>query len=146
AKQMLADAGFPGGKGLPTINYAYNTNSIHKLVAQYLQNRWQDTLGVNVALTNMEWKVFLQWRDSDDWTANGDVFRGGWFSDYEDPNNWYNLLWDSASDPGQYNSGWKNDQYDQLVRQAAAELDPAKREQLYGQAEKILADEYPNIP
>jgi oligopeptide transport system substrate-binding protein len=146
AKQLLADAGFPDGKGMPNLSYAYNTNGTHKLVAEYLQNQWNKALGLNISITNMEWKVFLQWRDTDAWTKNGDLFRGGWFSDYEDPNNWFNLLWDSNSDPGQFNSGWKNDQYDSLVRAAAGERDPDKRVQMYGQAEAILAAEYPNIP
>ncbi len=146
AKKLLADAGFPDGKGMPELNYAYNTNEAHKAIAEYLQQRWKDTLGINVKLSNMDWKVFLQYRHTDDWAKDGDLFRGGWFSDYEDPNNWYNLLWYSKSDPDQYNSGWQNDQYDQIVSQAAGEQDRGKREQLYGQAEKILADEYPQIP
>jgi oligopeptide transport system substrate-binding protein len=146
AKQMLADAGFPDGKGLPELNYTYNTNEGHKLVAEYLQQRWKEALGVSIKLDNKEWKVFLQWRDTDDWRQNGDMFRGGWFSDYEDPNNWYNLLWESNSDPQQFSSGWKNDQYDKLVDQAAGETDATKRTADYGEAEKILADQYPNIP
>ena len=47
----------------------------------------------------MELAVFLKWRRGDDWTSKGDLFRGGWISDYEDPNNWYNVLWDSAERP-----------------------------------------------
>src|SRR3712207_3085188 len=94
----------------------------------------------------MEWAVFLKWRGGDDWAQKGDLYRGGWFSDYEDPNNWYNVLWDSASDPLAFNTGWKQDRYDGLARQAAGELDPARREALYGQAEEILAREYPVIP
>jgi oligopeptide transport system substrate-binding protein len=94
----------------------------------------------------MEFAVFLKWRRGDDWTQKGDLYRASWFSDYEDPNNWYNVVWDSQSDPLVFNLGWQNGQYDQLVRQAAAELDPARRQTLYGQAEEILAREYPAIP
>jgi oligopeptide transport system substrate-binding protein len=146
ARQMLADAGFPDGKGMPALSYAYNTNVVHKLVAEYLQQRWQSALGLTINLNNMDWKVFLAYRHTDDWAKGGDLFRGGWFSDYEDPNNWYNLLWDSNSDPGQFNSGWQNAQYDQIVRDAAGDRDPASRVAKYAQAEQILANEYPNIP
>ena len=50
-------------------------------------------------MSNMEWKVFLQWRNTDEWHQGGDIYRGGWFSDYEDPNNWYNILFDSTQTP-----------------------------------------------
>jgi oligopeptide transport system substrate-binding protein len=146
AKKLLADAGFPDGRGFPAITFTYNTSAQWKPLAEYLQQRWKETLGIDVKLDSMEFAVFLKWRREEDWTQRGDLFRGGWFSDYEDPNNWYNVLWDSASDPLAFNLGWKNDQYDRLVRQAAGELDQGRRESLYGQAEEILAKEYPAIP
>jgi oligopeptide transport system substrate-binding protein len=146
AKKLLADAGFPDGKGFPEITFTYNTSAQWKPLAEYLQQRWKEALGINVRLDAMEWAVFLKWRRGDEWTSKGDLFRGGWFSDYEDPNNWYNLLWDSQSDPLAFNSGWKNDQYDTLVRQAAGEQDRAKRQSLYEQAEQILASESPELP
>ena len=146
AKQLLAEAGFPDGRGFPEITFTYNTSAQWKPFAEYLQQRWKETLGLNVKLDSMEFAVFLKWRRGDDWTQKGDLYRGVWFSDYEDPNNWYNVLWDSQSDPLSFNLGWKNDRYDAIVRQAAGELDPTKREALYGQAEEILAREYPAIP
>jgi oligopeptide transport system substrate-binding protein len=146
AKKLLADAGYPEGRGFPEITFTYNTSAQWKPLAEYLQQRWKETLGINVKLDSMEFAVFLKWRRGDDWTQRGDLFRGGWFSDYEDSNNWYNVLWDSQSDPLAFNLGWKNDQYDALVRQAAGERDGAKRESLYSQAEEILAKEYPAIP
>jgi len=146
ARKNLAEAGFPDGRGFPEITFTYNTNAQWTLMAEYLQQRYKEALGINVKLDSMEWAVFLKWRRGDDWANGGDLYRGGWFSDYEDPNNWYNVLWDSREDPGVYNSGWKNDEYDRLVRQAQGELDRGKREQLYQQAEQILAQQYPNIP
>ena len=146
AKKLLADAGYPDGRGFPEITFTYNTSAQWKPLAEYLQQRWKETLGINVKLDSMEFAVFLKWRRGDDWTQKGDLFRGGWFSDYEDPNNWYNVLWDSQSDPLAFNLGWQNQSYDALVRQAAAELDRTKREAMYRQAEEILAKEYPAIP
>jgi oligopeptide transport system substrate-binding protein len=146
AKKNLADAGFPDGRGFPEITFTYNTSAQWQLLAEYLQQRYKEALGINVKLDSMEFAVFLKWRHGEDWENNGDLLRGGWFSDYEDPNNWYNVLWDSREDPEQFNSGWKNEDYDRIVRQARGELDRAKREQLYEQAEQILASEYPNIP
>ena len=146
ARRNLAEAGFPEGRGFPEITFAYNSNPQWKLLGEYLQQRYKAALGINVKLDAMEWAVFLRWRRGEDWQNTGDLYRGGWFSDYEDPNDWYNALWDSREDPGVFSSGWKNEEYDRLVRQAQAELDQRRREALYGQAEQILASEYPNIP
>jgi oligopeptide transport system substrate-binding protein len=146
AKQLMAEAGYPNGAGFPELTFLYNTSAQWKQLAEHLQQRYKETLGINLKLDSMEFAVFLKDRRTDNWVNRGDTFRGGWFSDYEDPNNWYNVLWDSASDPLAFNSGWKNDNYDTLVRQAAGELDRARREQLYGQAEEILAREYPEVP
>ncbi len=146
AKQLLADAGYPEGRGFPDLTFTYNTNEDWRLLGEHLQQRWKDTLGINVKLDNMEFATFLKWRRGDEWKSVGHTFRGGWFSDYEDPNNWYNVLWDSHEDPGMFNTGWVDPEYDQLVKQAQSELDRAKREQLYSQAEEVLARGYPSIP
>jgi oligopeptide transport system substrate-binding protein len=146
ARQLLAEAGYPEGRGFPDLTFTYNTSEQWRLMGEHLQQRWKETLGINVKLDNMEFATFLKWRRGDEWKSSGDTFRGGWFSDYEDPNNWYNVLWDSREDPGMFNTGWTDAEYDRLVRQAQSELDRARREQLYGQAEEILARGYPAIP
>lgn len=146
ARQLLADAGYAGGSGFPTITLTYNTSDIGRLFAQYAQQRWQDTLGITVRLESMELASYLRWRRGAEWTQRGDLYWASWFSDYEDPNNWYNVLWDSESDPNSFNGGWQNARYDALVRQAAGELDTSRRTTLYGQAESIMAQEYPHIP
>ena len=146
AKQNLAEAGFPEGKGMPELRFTYNTNPQWKLMGEYLQQRYKDALGIDLKLDPMEWAAFLKWRRGEDWQTAGDLYRGGWFADYEDPNNWHNVLWDSREDPAVFGSGWKDEAYDVLVRRAQREADPARREQLYAQAEQVLAREYPYIP
>ncbi len=143
AKQLLADAGYPGGKGFPALVYAaFEPNDP---LATYLAKRWQDTLGIklNVVLVQDPNDMF---RHSQEWEQKVDMYSAGWNSDYVDPSNWFNLLWDSANDPGQYNSGWKNDQFDTLVRAAQAEQNEAARAEQYHKAEVIMAHDYPIIP
>jgi oligopeptide transport system substrate-binding protein len=146
ARELLAEAGYPDGRGFPELTFTYNTADVWRALGQYLQQRWKETLGITLRLDNMEWKTFLKWKFEPGWTERGDLYRGGWISDYEDPNNWYNVLWDSAEDPTQFNGGWVNPEYDALVRRARGELDPKVREALYEQAEAILAREYIHIP
>jgi oligopeptide transport system substrate-binding protein len=146
AQQLLADAGYPGGAGFPTITLTYNTSDVGRLFAQYAQQRWKDTLGIDVRIESMELKSYLDWRHGTDWEQRGDLYWTSWFSDYEDPNNWYNQLWDSRADPESFNGGWKNAQFDALVRQGAGEIDASRRASLYGQAEALMAQDYPYIP
>jgi oligopeptide transport system substrate-binding protein len=146
AQQLMADAGYPNGQGFPQITLTYATSATTRLVAEYTQQRLKDVLGINVKLDSMESAVFLKWRRSSDWEQSGDLYRASWFSDYEDPENWYNHIWDSQSDPGVFNGGWKNVQFDSLVRQALQQTDPAQRTALYQQADTLMAQDYPHIP
>ena len=146
ARSLLAAAGYPDGQGFPEITLTYNTSAEWRTFAEYAQQRWKDTLGITVRLESMEFATYLRWRRTDDWAERGDLYRGAWFSDYEDPNNWYNVLWYSGADNNSFNGGWRSERYDALVRQATGELNQTRRAELYGQAESIMAQEYPHIP
>ena len=146
AQQLMADAGYPNGLGFPEITLTFATSATTRLLAEYTQQRLKDVLGINVRLESMESAVFLRWRRGDEWVQRGDLYRASWFSDYEDPENWYNHIWDSESDPGVYNAGWRNDRFDSLVRQALMETDAARRTALYAQADQVMAQDYPHVP
>lgn len=133
ARRLLAEAGYPGGKGLPPIVLGYNTDEEKKLVAEAVQSMWQKNLGVTVKIENQEWKVFLDKLRNDPFP----VFRSGWGADYPDPDNFMKLF---TSDSGNNNGRWKNRQYDQLLDEAARESDAAKRVALYDQAQKLLTE------
>ena len=146
ARALLADAGFPEGKDLPPIVFAFNVSPQWTQLGEYLKERYRDTLGIDLKLEPMEWTAYLRWRRGEAWENAGDLARGGWLSDYEDPYNWYNLIWDSREDAGSFNAGWKHEAYDQLVRDASTTFDRVARTDLYAQADEILANEYPAIP
>jgi oligopeptide transport system substrate-binding protein len=146
ARAALADAGFPEGKEFPPISLAFNVSPQWTQLGEYLRQRYKDTLGIELKLEPMEWTTYLRWRRGEDWPNGGDLARGGWLSDYEDPFNWYNQIWDSREDPGSFNAGWQHDFFDALVREGALTLDRAQRSSLYGQADEVLAAEYPAIP
>ena len=48
AKKLLAEAGFPDGKGFPKVELVYNTNELHRVVTQAIQQMWKETLGIQV--------------------------------------------------------------------------------------------------
>ncbi len=81
AKKLLAEAGYPDGKGLPKITFLYNTNENNKKIAEALQGMWKQNLGVDVELQNQDWAVFQEERRA----GNYMMARGGWLGDYGDP-------------------------------------------------------------
>jgi oligopeptide transport system substrate-binding protein len=145
AKQLMTEAGFGNGKGWPAdVKFSYSSASAeNKAIGEAVQAMWKDGLGVDIVLDPMEARAFDQWRlERKDKPFH--MYVGGWGSDYEDPNNWYNLLFQSKADF--YYSHWKNAEFDRLCDQGLAENDQAKRKGLYEQADKILNDEAPMIP
>ena len=139
AQKLLAEAGYPNGKGFPKIEILYNTQEDHKKVAIAIQQMWKKNLNVNIGIMNQEWKVYLNSTK----TENYDISRAGWIGDYIDPNTFLDM-W--ITDGGQNNTGWGNKKYDSLITQASQTLDKTKRHGMLKEAEAILMDELPIIP
>ncbi|MBI5368400.1 MAG: hypothetical protein HZA54_15295, partial [Planctomycetes bacterium] len=139
ARRLLAEAGFPEGKGFPKVEILYNTSEAHKKIAAVIQSMWRKNLGVEVELRNTEWKVYLDQLTKLDYS----VARRGWIGDYTDPNTFIELF---TAASGNNNTGWANPEYDRLVHAANAERDKAKRFALLAAAERILLDELPILP
>ncbi|HEY5232449.1 MAG TPA: peptide ABC transporter substrate-binding protein [Verrucomicrobiae bacterium] len=145
AKKLLAEAGYPGGRGFPRFEYIFNApagggDKVHEDIAIELQQMWHDTLGINMDLRQVEWKVWL----SETAHLDYDAGRGDWIGDYDDANTFLDLF---LSNSGNNRTGWKNARYDGLVSEANAQTDLKKREELFQQAEGILIqDELPIIP
>ncbi|GIW11588.1 MAG: hypothetical protein KatS3mg061_2645 [Dehalococcoidia bacterium] len=143
AKNLLAQAGYPNGQGFPEFTYIYNASAANKAIAEYLQARWKEALGLNVKLDSMDFPSFISFRRGN---TTYDSYRCSWGSDYEDPYNWYNTLFESRADKAQQTTNWKNEQFDRLVNQAASVTDPQRRQQMYEQADRIMAEEMAVIP
>jgi oligopeptide transport system substrate-binding protein len=133
ARALLADAGYPGGKGFPPLEILYNTQEGHLKIAQAIQQMWKQALGIDVGLLNQEWKVFL---DSE---ANMDfqISRASWIGDYLDPNTFLDLFVTGGSNN---RTGWGDPHYDELIAAAVTAATREERYRLFQQAEKILMD------
>jgi oligopeptide transport system substrate-binding protein len=144
AKQLLADAGFPDGEGFPELKLVYiSTATDEKQTAEYLQGVWKQNLGITVTLDPLEDKAHQDWFNSLE-TQPFNLGISLWGSDWGDPANWHNQLFDSQADF--YHAHWKNDQFDQIVRAAAVMPDPEARIAQYKEAEKILVQDAALIP
>jgi oligopeptide transport system substrate-binding protein len=144
AQQLLAEAGFPGGEGFPDISLGYHTADLaERTTAEYLQEAWNRNLGISVELDPMEEAAYQDWFQSRaSQPFNLYIYQFG--SDWSDPANWHNQLFDSRSDF--YHTHWKDDEFDRLVREAAGVTNDAARIAQYQQAEAILVRDAPFIP
>lgn len=139
ARQLLKEAGFPGGEGLPTIDAQYPTNDRTRSILEAVQEMWRRELGVNVQVGNVEWKVFLD-------ALTQRTYQIGfmaWVGDYIDPNTFLSMM---LSDSGNNRTDWANPKYDALLARAEVTLDPAARTALLHEAETLLLDEQPIVP
>lgn len=131
AKNLLAEAGYPNGKGFPSVELLYNTNDKHRVVSEWAQAQWKEVLGINVTLRNEEWKVFLESRNK----QRFDIARNGWAGDYKDPLTFLETFV-STSD---LNDGrYSNPVYDRLIQQAQSMPAGEERYKILAQAEELL--------
>ena len=134
ARRLLAEAGFPGGKGFPLTTYLYSEGELNEGVAIELQSMWKEQLGVSIQLARQEWKVYLNSLGSLDYG----IARSSWVGDYPDPNTFLDLF---LSGSGNNRTGWSNATFDRLIGEAAAESDPVKRFKILRKAEGFLVRE-----
>lgn len=139
AQKLLADAGYPGGKGFPAFTYLMNTSSRHKTIAEAIQEMWKKNLGISCTLKNEEWGVFLQDRDN----LNYDVARAGWTADYMDPNTFLDLY---ITGGGNNDLGWSNATYDQAIADEKATADETTRLKDMHLAENTLMKDFAICP
>ena len=134
AKELLAQAGYPNGEGLPSIEYLYNTGTGHQAIGEALQDMWSK-IGVKVTLASQEWNTFLNTRKNGDYQ----VARNGWLADYNDPISYLDM-WITES--GNNDAQWSNKEYDELIKKVKASSDPAERYELMHKAEDIIFSEW----
>lgn len=144
ARKLLAEAGFPGGKGFPRFEYLFNSGAggykLHEDIAVELQQMWRDELGINMDLRQVESQVFWGTQARLEYTLS----KSSWIGDYNDANTFLGMF---LTGDGNNETGWSNARYDKLVHQANETVDPLAREKLFQQAEIILVrDEMPIVP
>lgn len=122
-----------------TLTLTTSDNESSKKQAEVCQEMWNSALGINVEIEQVTYNEVLT-RQAD---GEYEIIWAGWGSDYDDPYSYLELFMSSSA----YNySGFKNDQYDQLMTATQTEVDTAKRMDMMHQAEQILIDEGAFLP
>ena len=134
ARALLAEAGYPGGRGLPSLPMQVLNDDKLPRVAEVIQALWRRELGVQITIEPYEQKT---------WVANqlalGHVLAlRGWTSDYPDPLNFLEMF---VTGNGSNVFGWSNRTFDALIDQSRVVSNPAARYDLFRKAEALMLDE-----
>ena len=135
ARALLAEAGYPNGEGFPDTTILYNTSEGHKNIAQYVQQKWAEVLGVEVNIENQEWATYLDNKQH----QNFEVARAGWQGDYVDPNTFLTDLLHSGS--GNNDGKYASAEFDALLAKAAAMPGGQARLDVLAEAEQLAIGE-----
>ena len=140
AKKLLAE-GLKEEKlaKLPTFNLLYNTSTIHKIIAEAIQEMWRKNLGVDCNLQNVEQQVKMERMRKGEYQ----LVRDGWLGDYIDPMTFIELF---TSESTQNFSGWNNEEFDKFTRYAQSSINQEMRMKAMHQAEQIIMDHMPILP
>lgn len=138
ARKLLAEAGFPGGKGFPRLKYLLASRETAATTAQAIQAMWRKELGIEIEIENKEWTAYLAAMQELDYDLAG----SGWIGDYLDPLTFLEMWTDGN---GNNLTGWTNPEFDGLLAKSHQEADPAKRYAILREAETLLTAESPTL-
>ncbi len=148
ARELLASAGYPGGRNMPLIYWQYEQNETYQTLFEALQAMLRENLGVRTELAPTEAGARAAWRAQRPLRPH--FYRQLWGADYPDPHNFMAILYTTPPPQAEiWNTTpelvYSNKAFDDLVWQAAKEMHPARRIELYQQCERILLLDDPAI-
>ncbi len=138
SKQLLAEAGFPDGKGLPTIKL--QTIAIYADMANFIAKQLEES-GIPVQVEVVQKSLLLEM------TSNSRTvfFRASWIADYPDAENYLSVFYSKNPAPPNY-TRYKNPAFDVLFEKALAETNDSLRYKLYQQADQVMINDAPVVP
>ncbi len=147
AKSLMAEAGYPNGKGFPEIDLYVNGlegSGTHKL-AKAVAFSLKQNIGVNLDVK----LVTIEERESAIRNNEAIFWRSGWVADYPDPENFLNLFYGGNMDNNDVNVNpfkYKNPDFDALFEKALAETNESKRMKLLAECDQMIIDDAVVMP
>jgi ABC-type transport system substrate-binding protein len=130
ARRLLAQAGYPDGRGFPVIKVRFAFNPEYN---EILQTQWRNNLGIEIRWIDLPFDQYREQRkDLHAWIIT-------FWADYPDPES---FLGGTLPD----STGWLHEKYKELINRASEMMDYQERLKLYQQAERILIEEVPLLP
>jgi oligopeptide transport system substrate-binding protein len=137
ARDLLGQAGYPGGQGFPSVSWLYSGRSAGEPVVPFMQRAWRENLGLELQAQSMDWGELVARRKLDP----PHLSLIGWSADLPDPDGFLRATYHSSEGINAASCGWHNTRFDALVEEAARVADPARRMALYQEADRILVCE-----
>jgi oligopeptide transport system substrate-binding protein len=139
ARRLLAEAGYPGGRGLPPIEVQCFESEVPMRMMEAIQAMWLKELGVRITIAQLEVKTLYANQQNKNYTMGF----SGWIADFADPETFLGTM---VTGGGNNYAGWSNKEFDSLLDQAADTSDNQLRLELFQRAEAIMLGEAPLIP
>ena len=146
AKRLLDEAGFPDPDGdgpLPRFKLSFKTTNVdlRRRIAEAIKEQLQQ-VGIEVEIRSYEWGTFF----SDIKKGNFHLYSLAWVG-VLDPDILFQIFHSSSAPPDGDNRGrYSNPRVDRLLERGRAIVDPAERKRIYGEAQRLLADDLPYVP
>ena len=135
ARKLLSEAGYPDGKGFPSLDCIVRDDFGHDVMSEQLQHQWSENLGVDIRWDTVQWKDFPTRMRQE----RPNMYLAGYWADYPDPDDILRVFWWMPPD-------WHSEAYDTLVRVGQRALDQEERLRMYQQADLIFVEEAPILP
>ncbi len=138
ARRLLAEAGYPNGKGFPALELMTSSREVQKVTAEAIQAMWHKKLGIHIEIRACEWTAYKTAQQN----MQYDISSSSWSGDYLDPATFVDLF----QSKGGNNTGWCSERYDRLLDTAHKAGNNAARLKKLAEAETVLLEETPIIP
>lgn len=136
AKKMLAEAGYPEGKGLPEILYDIPDSTTSRQMGEFFQKQMEQ-IGIKIKISASPWPEFQAKLKK----RGGQMFGLAWGADYPDAENFLQLFYGPNSSPGSNSTNYNNPVFNKQFEAAVMMQDSEARTALYEKLNKFLAEE-----
>jgi oligopeptide transport system substrate-binding protein len=138
ARRLLAEAGYPEGRGMPGIKLL--TIDVYADLGAFIAKELEE-IGVRVQVEILQKGLLLEE------TAKSQVpfFRGSWIADYPDAENYLSVFYSKNPAPPNY-TRYSNPDFDRLYEKSLVETRDSVRRLLYQQMDQMLINDAPIIP
>lgn len=146
AKQLLAEAGYPDGKGFPEVTLEMNLGgNVHKLVSTEIERQIKETLGINLSIDQVSFKSKLE---SSKYGKSA-IYRSAWVADYPSPESFLSIFYggevpSSMDEPSYPNvMRYVNPTFDSLFNLGKVTVNDIERNNYFAEAERIMMEDAP---
>lgn len=140
AKKLLAEAGYPNGKGMPEITVETRSDTIPRQQVELLAKNLAE-IGIKVKVGGNTWPELIKKVT----TRQHQGYTMAWGADYPDAENFLGLLYCPNSSPGSNGSNYCNPEFDELFKTATQMQDSPERTAMYEKLNEMVAIETPWI-